>query len=222
VKTDRSPKRFLKDEDDNNFDAYEEEAFSDDFDIDQRDNDYRKKKGDKSLRMSVESNERNMRVRTPSPKSTKKFTNNSLSRQFGECVQVARSPTQKENPTNNKINNSNNGRKFPDNNNTNSNVKLESVSNPKYVSILEIGCGNSLHSLRLESEMLHALNGGEKVQVIRINPNDTSDSISSKVRSTSIAIELGAKESLMALLYSMNSLTPSTSEGGAMQLDESS
>lgn len=155
-----------------------------------------------------------------SPNSSAKKNTRSLSRQFGD-IQDARSPT--HSPTQLKKPLNNNAGNFFNGNDSDETLSFGSPCekfSPKHISILEIGCGNSLHSLRLESEMLHALNG-EKVHVIRINPNDPNESLSSKVNN-SIAIELGAKESLMALHHSLNATTAATVDDSLMQVDESS
>jgi len=76
-----------------------------------------------------------------------------------------------------------------------------------YIVIIEIGCGVSLHSLRLETEMLQLMNGKDKVKVVRINPHDTKNSLEPLQRNDGsraeniniVSVKLGAKVGLIRL-----------------------
>jgi len=62
------------------------------------------------------------------------------------------------------------------------------MKNNEKLVILEIGCGISLHSLRMEVELL--LNDSSDVHCIRINPHNFG------VRNGNIGIGLGSMEAL--------------------------
>jgi hypothetical protein len=91
---------------------------------------------------------------------------------------------------------------LPQQRNKTTKSKPPSSNHPLFV-VMEIGCGDSVHSLRLESDLL--LHIHDNVALIRVNLSDATipahggDSIENSISSRAVSLEMGALDALTRL-----------------------